>query len=271
MSKYLNPYETAIETSKKCIIKSEMKTREIIILGILGGFFISLGAHASIVASQSLGKIDEGLMKFMAAAIFPVGLMFIVIAGGELFTSNNMITFAFIEKKIKFKRLIRNWIIVYFSNYAGALLLALAITFGGMYTLGNGYNQSGELLIKIAEKKIHLNFMEALLRGILCNIVVVISVWMATSAQDIVSKITACWFPIMLFVLSGFEHSVANMYYLHAADMINGNIQILDALIKNLIPVTIGNIIGGGIIVPFMFYFAIYKKSKSQEVEKLEG
>ncbi len=262
MNRYLNPYETALETLKKCVDKAETRSIETMLLGILGGFFISLGAHASIVASQSLGKIDEGVMKFMAAAIFPVGLMLIVIAGGELFTSNNMISFAYMEKKVSLKKLIKNWTIVYFSNYIGALIIAAAISAAGMYSMNGEYNQAGTLILKIAEKKIHINFLEAVLRGVLCNIVVVISVWMATAAQDIVSKIAACWFPIMLFVLSGFEHSIANMYYLHTAGMIGGKIEIADIL-KNLIPVTIGNIIGGGILIPVIFYIAIYKKGKT--------
>ena len=258
MKRFLSPFETAIETSKKCVFKSNMKFIEILLLGILGGFFISLGAHGSIVISQTLGNIDEGLMKFASASIFPVGLMLIVIAGGELFTSNNMISFSFIEKKIKFRNVMKNWIIVYFSNYIGALLFAFAIVYSGMYTNSGVNNSAGELLVGIATKKVNLNLYELVIRGILCNIVVVMSVWMATAAQDVVSKISACWFPIMLFVLSGFEHSVANMFYLHAAQLINADITFTQVF-SNLIPVTIGNIIGGGVIVPFIFYFAVYR------------
>ena len=203
---------------------------------------------ANIIVSQSIGGIDIGLAKLLGAMIFPVGLMLVVVCGAELFTGNNLMTIAVLDKKITIQQMFRNWGLVWIANLIGSLFLAILVYYSNLLT-GDALSKA----ISTAEIKVGLPILQAFFRGILCNIVVVLAVWLATSAQDIVSKIFACWFPIMLFVLCGFEHSVANMFFIPMGMMLGANIGILD-FILNLIIVTFGNIIGGAIIIPFTYY-----------------
>ena len=152
------------------------------------------------------------------------------------------------NKKINIDGLIKNWSLVYIGNFIGSVILVLAVFYSDTIT-GDAANKA----IAIAESKAVLTIWQMVIRGILCNVIVVLAVWMATASQDIVSKIFACWFPIMLFVLCGFEHSVANMFFIPMGMMLGANISILD-FILNLIIVTFGNIIGGAIIIPFTYY-----------------
>ena len=171
----------------------------------------------------------------------------------ELFTGNNLMTLAVMNKKITTGQMLKNWSVVWVSNLVGSVLLALIVVYTGVLD-----GDAGTKAIAIAEGKASLSVMTMIGRGILCNVLVVLAVWMATSSQDIISKIFACWFPIMLFVLCGFEHSVANMYFIPAGMLLGAKIT-MGALIKNLVCVTIGNILGGAIIVPCL-YHATYLK-----------
>ena len=260
--RFLAPKEVANAIVNVGVMRANLKTAPMICLGILAGLFIGFGGLGNIIISQTLGNIDAGLAKFAGAAVFPVGLMLVVIAGAELFTGNNLMTLSFMEKKITLSQMFRNWGIVWIANLVGSILLVLIVFYGGVLS-GDAATKS----IAIAEAKASLDITTLIFRGILCNIIVVLAVWMATSAQDIISKIFACWFPIMLFVLCGFEHSVANMYFIPMG-MILGAKVTMAQLIKNLIFVSIGNIIGGAIIIPFLYRWAYLKdaaKSVKQE------
>lgn len=260
--RFLAPKEVANAIVNVGVMRANLKTAPMICLGILAGLFIGFGGLGNIIISQTLGNIDAGLAKFAGAAVFPVGLMLVVIAGAELFTGNNLMTLSFMEKKITLSQMFRNWGIVWVANLVGSILLVLIVFYGGVLS-GDAATKS----IAIAEAKASLDITTLIFRGILCNIIVVLAVWMATSAQDIISKIFACWFPIMLFVLCGFEHSVANMYFIPMG-MILGAKVTMAQLIKNLIFVSIGNIIGGAIIIPFLYRWAYLKdaaKSVKQE------
>lgn len=254
--RFLAPKEIANTMINVGVGKANLKTTPMILLGILAGAFIGFGGLANTIISQTLGNIDPGVAKFAGAAVFPVGLMLVVIAGAELFTGNNLMTLAVMNKKITLPQMFRNWGIVWVANLVGSVALALIVYYGGV--LGG---DAGTKAIAIAEGKATLDVMSLILRGILCNILVVLAVWMATSSQDIISKIFACWFPIMLFVLCGFEHSVANMYFIPVGMLLGANITI-GQLFYNLIFVTIGNILGGAIIVPFMYQYAYLKEEK---------
>lgn len=258
--RFLTPEEVANATVNVGIKKANLRTSACIWLGILAGFFIGLGGLGNILVSQTLGGIDAGLARFAGAAVFPVGLMLVVICGAELFTGNNLMTLAVMNKKITLQKLFRNWSLVYVANFIGSAILAVAIFYSGTLT-GDAANKA----VAIAESKVALTVSQALIRGILCNIIVVLAVWMATAAQDIVSKIFACWFPIMIFILCGFEHSVANMFFIPMGMMLGANINIAQ-LVINLIVVTIGNIIGGAIIIPFIYNGAFLKNSNVKEV-----
>ncbi len=253
--RFLTPTEIVKTTIDTGINKSNLKTKQCLLLGILAGLFIGLGALGNIIISQTVGSIDIGLAKFAGAIVFPVGLMLVIVCGAELFTGNNLMTLAVLDKKITSKQMLRNWILVYIANLIGSLLL-VGLVFGSGILSGDSIIKA----ISIAESKVTLNMSQAFFRGVLCNILVVIAVWMATASKDIISKLFACWFPIMLFVLCGFEHSVANMFFIPMGMVLGANITIAQ-FITNLIFVTLGNIVGGAILIPFIYYKAYLKNN----------
>lgn len=255
----LSPVEIAQATVNSGINKANLSILKMILLGIFAGIFIGFGAHADITVMQTMKNIDIGMMKFFGAMVFPVGLMLVVIAGAELFTGNNLMTLALMDRKITIKGLLKNWGFVYLGNFIGSLLLAYFVSKSGLVA-----GPASELAKGIAEGKVSLAIGQAIIRGALCNMVVVLAVWIATGAKDVISKIFACWFPIMLFVLVGYEHSVANMFFIPLGKMLGANITWGQIWLNNLIPVTIGNIIGGGIIVPSVYYLCYLAPSKKK-------
>ena len=265
---FLTPKECGQATVNVGVMKSQLCVWRMILLGFLAGVFIAFGGFASQMISHSIDS--TGVAKFAGAAVFPVGLMLVVMAGAELFTGNNLMTMALFEKKIGFGRLLKNWFFVYISNLVGSVLFAWTIYGTGLLNTSGG--KLGAVAINTAFQKIQIGFGPAFLRAILCNILVVLAVWLAASANDIIGKIGAIWFPIMLFVLSGFEHSIANMYFIPAGILASGQeaflqIQGLDIsgltwgafFIRNLLPVTIGNILGGSLFVGAT-YWLTYRK-----------
>ncbi|MGL5315561.1 MAG: formate/nitrite transporter family protein [Peptostreptococcaceae bacterium] len=257
--RFLTPGEVASAIVNVNAKRGDLKTTPCILLGIMAGIFIGLGGLGNILVTQTLANIDPGLARLAGATVFPVGLMLVVMCGAELFTGNNLMTLAVIEKKTTMGKMFRNWGIVYVANFIGSLLLVLVLYYGGTLA-GDAATKS----IAIAESKVALTFTQSFLRGILCNMIVVLAVWMATGAQDVISKIFACWFPIMLFVLCGFEHSVANMFFIPMGMALGANVTITQ-MISNLVPVTLGNLVGGAIFVPFMYYMAYLKKSPTEK------
>lgn len=256
--KFLTPGEVAKVTINSGIQKANLSNKSCILLGILAGFFIGLGGLANIIISQSIS--DVGLARFLGAAVFPVGLMLVVICGAELFTGNNLMSLAVMDKKITLSDMLRNWGLVWISNFIGALILVTLIYYSNILSGDAMYKA-----ISIGEVKSSLPILDAFLRGILCNIVVVLAVWFATAAQDIISKIFACWFPIMLFVLCGFEHSVANMFFIPMGMSLGGNISTQNLIISMMV-VTIGNIVGGAIVIPFIYYNCYIKNNGLKSV-----
>lgn len=248
---------------KSIIISSERKANlsayRQLILGIMAGVYIGFGAFAYIVVTQTLGNVDIGLMKFLGASVFPVGLMLVVFSGSELFTGNNLMTMALMDKKISAKGLLKNWILVYIGNFIGSLILAYMICSSNLVDQ-NVLN----LVLSIGASKTALSFKTGFIRGVLCNILVVLSVWVSSESQDVVSRIFSIWFPIMLFIISGYEHSVANMFFLPLAKYAGLAISWSDIWFSNLIPVTLGNIVGGGIIVPIVYYTTYILPSKNK-------
>jgi formate/nitrite transporter len=273
MSNFLSPKETAEAFDGVSIGKASNSASNLFILGILAGLFIAFGGFAAQTISHSIE--NTGLAKFASGAVFPVGLMLVVIAGAELFTGNNLIIIGYMEKKITFSQLLRNWIIVYAGNFVGSIFFAFMVNQSGLLSTSGGL--LGATVIKAAMGKASLPFAQAIVRGILCNIIVVLAVWMAIAAKDIASKILAIWFPIMLFVMSGYEHSIANMYFIPAGIFAKTNATYLEAgnitaeslsklnmsgLFANLIPVTLGNIIGGAIIIGLSYWY-VYRYTPS--------
>lgn len=258
--RYLAPSEVAKATIKAAETKANLSITRLIILGVLAGIFIGFGAFAHIIVMQTLENFDVGIMKFLGALVFPVGLMFVVIAGAELFTGNNLMTLALFNKTITLKGLFKNWFFVYIGNFIGCILLALSIHYSNLLN-DNALN----LALNIGKGKVSLTLGEAFIRAILCNMIVVLAVWMGTAARDITSRIFATWFPIMLFVLSGYEHSIANMFFLSLAKFSGLDLSWTAIWYNNLIPVTLGNIVGGAIIIPTAYYIAYILPAKDHK------
>ena len=239
------------ETGKAKVSMSVPKT---LLLGILAGIFIALAGVGATFGNVYVNKV-------MGAAIFPAGLAMVIIAGSELFTGNCLLILPVLEKSITVSRMLRNWLIVYIGNLIGAVLISAMTVWGG--TFDGIY----ETVIATAVTKATLPFGVALLRGILCNVLVCLAVWMAMAAKDVAGKIIGLFFPVFLFVLCGFEHCVANMFYLPAGIFAAAHYGIAaeglsfgTMLLSNLLPVTIGNIIGGcGIGCA---YWLAYRKMK---------
>ena len=218
--------------------------------------FIGLGAHADIIVVQTLGKtVDVGFAKLIGASVFPVGIILVVIAGAELFTGNCLIALSVINRDEKITKLVKNLVVVFIGNFLGAVALAYLLYNSGLYGL-----DAAEKAVAIAEGKVLLTPVEAVIRAIFCNVLVVMAVWMQAGAKDISGKIFAMWFPVMLFVLSGFEHSIANLFFIPLGIFLGADISWSQMWIANIIPVTIGNIIGGAILMPVVYWYVYVKQ-----------
>jgi len=278
---YLTPSEITEATIQTGIKKSKMTIVNMVILGILAGAFIAFAAEGSNMAAFNLFAKPEtyGLGKVLAGAVFGTGLMLVLIAGGELFTGNTMIIAGVLEKKVSIKAMLKNWFFVYVGNFIGSIFIAYMMNKSGLFSSGD--NMLGAVTIKIAAYKVGLTFMQAFFLGIMCNWLVCLGVWMAYGAKDMTGKIFAIFFPIWLFITSGFEHSVANMYYIPAGIMAKDNKTLADAaavlgvtpeklshlnwdmfFTHNLIPVTLGNIVGGGIFVAAVYWYVYIRSNK---------
>lgn len=270
--KALTSNEILEKVSDSSIEKANSNFARLFILAVLAGAYIAFGGQASAMVSFNLTAYPEtfGIGKLVSATVFPVGLMMVLLCGAELFTGNNLMLVGLADKKIKLSGMLRNWCIVYIGNFAGALLIALLINYSGLLESGGGL--LGAVTVKTAAAKTCLGFGRAFVLGIMCNWLVCLAVWMATGAQATVGKIFSVFFCIGLFVLSGFEHSVANMYFIPAGILASSNdmfVQLLgtditnltvaDFLLGNLLPVTLGNIVGGGLFVG-MTYWICYRK-----------
>ncbi len=258
------------------VAKTKANTLRLTILGIFAGVYIGFGAQLAIMVTHDMSSfLGAGMAKLIAGAVFSVGLMLVVIAGAELFTGNNLIAISVLGGKAKFSGLLRNWTIVYFANLAGSLLLVLLMYWSGLWKT-NG-SLVGAQALSIANAKINLTFLEAFARGILCNWLVCLAVWMAVSARTVVGKVWAIFFPIMAFVASGFEHSVANMFFIPMGLVLKGQAAVVTAaglgeklshltvggMVMNLIPVTLGNIVGGAFFVATLYWVIYIRKGKN--------
>jgi formate/nitrite transporter len=247
----------------------------VLVLGILAGAYIGFGGLLSTTVTFDMAsRFGIGFTKFIAGTVFSVGLMLVVIAGAELFTGNNLMVSSAMAKEITFGTMVKRWTLVYIANFIGSLLLALLFYFSGLWKTGGG--ALGAAAVNIAYSKVTLSFGEALFRAIGCNWLVCLAVWMALAARQTVGKIFAILFPIMAFVAIGFEHSVANMYFIPTGIFLKNWAGIsapqgfdpnalgaISFLWKNLLPVTIGNIIGGGVFVGMSYWSAYLRPSKS--------
>ncbi len=234
--------------------KAALPTMPTLMLGLLAGAFIAFGAmfFTLVMTNQYMGL---GSARILGGVAFSLGLILVVVGGAELFTGNNLIVMAWADRKVSTLQLLRNWGLVYFSNLSGAVGMAALVFWSGTLSFGDG--AVSETALEIAIAKVNLDPLQAFIRGILCNVLVCLAVWLCFAARHVAGKILAIIFPISAFVALGFEHSVANMYFIPLGMLISGgSISYIDFL-SNLIPVTLGNIVGGGLLVAIV-YWSIY-------------
>ena len=246
----------------------------VLVLGILAGAYIAFGGMlASTVTFDLASKMGTGFAKFMSGATFSLGLMLVVIAGAELFTGNNLMISSVMAGRIGFGKMLARWGVVYAANFIGAILLSLLFAYSGLWKTADG--ALGAYAVKVAATKSSLPFLEALLRGVGCNWLVCLAVWMALASRQIIGKIFAIFFPIMGFVALGFEHSVANMYFIPTGIFLHTlmgvatpegftpeSLSWASFLVRNLLPVTLGNIVGGVFFVGMGYWGAYLRASK---------
>jgi formate/nitrite transporter len=253
--------------------KAETPALTMFTLAILAGAFIALGAVFATNTAAGSSVLPFGVAKLLTGLVFCLGLILVVVGGAELFTGNNLIVMAWASGKVTGRALMRNWGIVYAGNFVGSFGTALLVFWSKQYTFGGG--AVGETALRIATGKAGLDFFQAMALGVLCNALVCLAVWLTFSARSTVDKIAAIIFPITAFVAAGFEHSIANMYFVPYGLLIKGldpafvaergrdlsNLTWGNFLINNLLPVTIGNIIGGGVLVAAI-YWSVFLRNR---------
>ena len=271
----LPPPEVARKAETVGVTKAKLDVLSTVLLGILAGAFIGLGAMLCTLVTTDAG-LGFGLTKLLGGVSFCLGLVLVVVAGAELFTGNCLLVMSWFGGKISLGHLLRNWGLVYFANLIGSLAL-VGLMF---YTLQWGFhsNAVGANAIGIANAKVNLSFGAALTRGILCNALVCLAIWLCFSARTVVGKILGILFPITAFVAAGFEHSVANMYFIPMGILLADQPAVLEAagltsvgvanlnvtgFVGNLVPVTIGNIIGGGLFVGAVYWVAYLRHDRA--------
>jgi formate/nitrite transporter len=266
--RFLTPHETtqAISDNSRRILTQPIARTWV--LSLLAGFYIAFGAElATLVTSDAAPHVGIGISRLLGGSVFSLGLMLVVICGAELFTGNSLLTKAGLNGEVPWRKIAENWLIVIVGNLVGSLFLAWLMVESELWQIG----RVAEHAVNIATAKCELSFSAALVRGILCNWLVCLAVFMATAARDITGKMLACYVPIMAFVASGYEHSVANMYFIPVGLLLKTELGLsipgltwTNFFITNLIPVTLGNIIGGVVFVGFAYWFVYLKGTRSE-------
>ena len=273
----LVPAEIAHKAEAIGAQKVRLDVVSLLVLAILAGAFIALGAmFATTVLAGADGVLPFGLSRLLAGVVFCLGLVLVVLGGAELFTGNTLMVMALASRKVRLAEMLRAWVIVYVGNFIGAIGVAVLVIAGGQYRFGGG--SVAKVALGIAVDKVNLPFEQALALGILCNVLVCLAVWLSLGARTTADKVLAIVFPVSAFVAAGFEHSVANMYFVPLGLLMKmaapaemwteiGAIAQLDSLtwgafFWSLVPVTIGNIIGGSVLVGGVYWFVYLRKAE---------
>ncbi len=273
----LLPAEMAVKAAETGVKKTGLDILRMFLLAILAGAFIAMGAIFATTVSAGASALPYGITRLLAGLTFTLGLILVVVSGSELFTGNSLIIIAFANRRITLAKLLRNWVVVYAGNFVGAILTAYLMFLARQYTFGAG--SIGLAALNTGEAKTALGFVQAVVLGIFCNALVCMAVWMCYSARSTIDKILAIIPPISALVAAGFEHSIANMYFIPIGLFIKqmGTPAFFEAIKKtpadfphltwgnfflaNLVPVTIGNIIGGVVMVGLMYWFIYLSKA----------
>ena len=268
------PQEVAASFVQSGKNKAQLPIEKMLILGLLAGMYIALGALASNTVSCTIE--NPSLARLVSACVFPAGLVMVLLAGSELFTSNCLMVISLFQREIRLSSMARNWLFVYLGNFLGSLFLVLLAYAGGQWNL---FNEALALTtIQVAASKVAHSFGSAFFLGVGCNFLVCIAIWISAAAKDVVGKVSGLYLPIFIFVLAGFEHSVANMYYIPAGIIAAGNSTYAAAalafgvdlslltwenfLLHNLLPVTLGNLVGGSLLVGLPYWYCYLHTKK---------
>jgi formate/nitrite transporter len=274
----LPPPAMARRAEETGVAKASLNTERLLVLAVLAGAFIAMGAVFATTVTAGSGDLAFGVTRLLAGLTFSLGLILVVVAGAELFTGNNLIVMAWASGKVSSARVLRNWSIVYVGNLVGAMATAAVMFVSGQYAFGSG--SVGTAALAIGNAKAGLEFVPAIALGMMCNALVCLAVWLTFSARTTTDRILAIVPPIAAFVAAGFEHSVANMYFIPEAIAIRtwapaefwGTIGrapadypglTIDGFVANLVPVTIGNVIGGAMMVGIAYWFVYLRGTRS--------
>jgi formate/nitrite transporter len=274
----LLPPAMAARAEEVGVRKAAMPAVTMFVLAVLAGAFIALGAlFATTVVAGAAGVLPYGVTRLLAGVVFSLGLILVIVGGAELFTGNNLIVMAWASRRVRTVALVRNWVIVYAGNFVGAVATAILVFVSGQYAFGGG--SVGAAALGIADAKVALAPLEAFVLGILCNGLVCLAVWLAFSARSTIDRVAVIVPPIAAFVAAGFEHSVANMYFIpigmlvatfapdsfwsaSGLDPATYSGLTIEAFVANLVPVTIGNIIGGTFLVGVVYWFVYLRGAR---------
>ena len=264
----LPPDAMAVRAEQVGVTKAGLPASKLLPLAVLAGAFIALGALFATTTTAGTADLAFGVTRLLAGLTFSLGLILVVVAGAELFTGNNLIVMAWAGRRVATSRLLWIWTLVYVGNFVGAIATAALVYLARQYELGNG--AVGEQALAIGAAKTSLGFGQAVVLGALCNALVCLAIWLTYSARTTGDKILAVVPPIAAFVAAGFEHSVANMYFIPSALFVKGDADALASvggnvdtsgltwgsfLLDNLLPVTLGNVVGGTLMVGAVYWF----------------
>jgi len=263
----LLPPQMAAKAESVGEAKANLDAISTFVLAVLAGAFIAWGGvfYTTAITTGDT-TMPFGVTKLLGGFVFSLGLILVIVAGAELFTGNNLIVMAWASGRITWKQVLRNWLIVYVGNFAGAVGIAVLVYFAG-FSNGSG-GVVGDTMLKIATAKCSISWPQAIAAGIGCNVLVCLAVWLCMSCRTVADKVLAIIFPITAFVATGMEHCVANMYFVPAALLVKAErgsdeaIDIARFVMNNLVPVTIGNVIGGAVLVGLVYWFVYLRAPK---------
>ena len=270
----LPPAEVARKAEGVGVTKAGMARLDVFLLAVLAGAFIALGAIFATTVAAGGAELPYGVVRLLAGLVFTLGLILVIVAGAELFTGNNLIVMAWASRRVATAQLLANWGVVFLGNFVGAVLTAVLLFVSEQYTFGAG--AVGQAILAIGVTKTSLGFVQAVALGMLCNSLVCLAVWLTYGAHTTTDKIIAIVPPIAAFVASGYEHSVANMYFISIALLVKSDdefvaslepqpdlsgLTVQSFLVDNLLPVTIGNILGGAVMVGAV-YWLVYLRPR---------
>ncbi|MCA8959827.1 MAG: formate/nitrite transporter family protein [Planctomycetes bacterium] len=247
------------------VAKASLRFDRLLALSILAGSFIALGGTFALTAGTGSGDLPYGVGRLLVGLVFSLGLVLVVVGGAELFTGNNLLVMAWASGKVSTVALLRNWAVVFLGNFVGSVATAGLLALSGFHEFAGG--SVATTAVAVARLKVDLGFGEAIIRGVLCNVLVCLAVWLTFSARSTVDRVAVIVPPISAFVACGFEHSVANMFFVPYALFLPtevvpvGTLSWTAFLVHNLLPVTIGNVLGGGVLVGAVYWFIYLRRT----------